>query len=205
MTTGHQAAQRSTKLQRKIETRFQQVCYPSPSFLCTGRLPPQRRFGAQPPEGRLLAHRCAFLFLLQGEKEMGGRISFPEKERNHPRPFWAPRKEHSLMYVAIGPTAAVRRRDIVGIFDLDNVTWSHRTRKSLAVCEKQGCVVSVGGRSAPRPGGVQRARQHLQKMRRQKSARRACLCGLHDPAFRGHAGKARGARANLSKIRPAGR
>ena len=64
----------------------------APLFLCTGRLPPQRRFGAQPPEGRLLARRCAFLFLLQGEKEMGGASRFlkgknprPQRGRNpHP-------------------------------------------------------------------------------------------------------------------------
>ena len=54
------------------ERRLPPSLLPAPLFLCTGRLPPQRRFGAQPPEGRLLAHRCAFLFLLQGEKEMGG-------------------------------------------------------------------------------------------------------------------------------------
>ena len=58
----------------------------APLFLCTGRLPPQRRFGAQPPGGRLLARRCAFLFLLQGEKEMGGRIPFPERKKSPPRP-----------------------------------------------------------------------------------------------------------------------
>ena len=57
----------------------------APLFLCTGRLPPQRRFGAQPPGGRLLAHRCAFLFLQQGEKEMGGASPFPRKGKNLPR------------------------------------------------------------------------------------------------------------------------
>src|SRR5699024_8147667 len=56
----------------------------TPLFLCTGRLPPQRRFGAQPPGGRLLARRCAFLFLLQGEKEMGGASRFL-KGKNPPR------------------------------------------------------------------------------------------------------------------------
>lgn len=48
------------------------------------------------------------------------------------------------MYVSIGSGAVVRRGDIVGVFDVENVTWAHRTRKSLAVCEKQGRVVSVG-------------------------------------------------------------
>ncbi|HIX31125.1 MAG TPA: DUF370 domain-containing protein [Firmicutes bacterium] len=49
------------------------------------------------------------------------------------------------MYVSIGPGAAVRRRDIIGVFDLDQVTWSHRTRKSLTVCEQAGRVRSAGG------------------------------------------------------------
>ena len=72
------------------------------------------------------------------------------------------------MYVTIGPTAAVRRRDIVGIFDLDNVNWSHRTRKSLAVCEKQGCVVSVG-EDLPRALVVCSVRGSISKKRRQKT------------------------------------
>ena len=48
------------------------------------------------------------------------------------------------MYVSIGPGAVVRRGDLVGVFDLDNTTWSHRTRKSLAVCEREGRVIAVG-------------------------------------------------------------
>ena len=48
------------------------------------------------------------------------------------------------MYVSIGPGAVVRRGDLVGVFDLDNATWSHRTRKSLAVCEREGRVIAVG-------------------------------------------------------------
>ena len=48
------------------------------------------------------------------------------------------------MYTSIGPNGVVRCDDLIGVFDLDNVTWSHRTRKSLAVCEAQGCVTAVG-------------------------------------------------------------
>ena len=48
------------------------------------------------------------------------------------------------MYVSIGPGAVVRRGDLVGVFDLDNATWSHRTRKSLAVCEREGRVIAEG-------------------------------------------------------------
>ncbi len=72
------------------------------------------------------------------------------------------------MYVSIGPAAVVRRRDIIGIFDLDNATWSHRTRKSLAVCEKQGAVVTVGG-DLPRSLLVCSPRERPGAKRRKKS------------------------------------
>ena len=48
------------------------------------------------------------------------------------------------MYVSIGSGAVARCGDIVGVFDLDSATWSHRTRKSLAVCEREGRVIAVG-------------------------------------------------------------
>ena len=48
------------------------------------------------------------------------------------------------MYISIGPGGVIRRRDLIGIFDLDTVTWSHRTRKSLSVCEQEGRVTTVG-------------------------------------------------------------
>ena len=48
------------------------------------------------------------------------------------------------MYVSIGPNAVVRRDEMIGVFDMDNATWSARTRKSMTVCEREGRVVSVG-------------------------------------------------------------
>ena len=66
----------------------------------------------------------------------------------NPPPHWggSPKKtkEDNAMYISIGPGAVVRRRDLIGIFDLDTVTWSHRTRKSLSVCEQEGRVIAVG-------------------------------------------------------------
>ena len=47
------------------------------------------------------------------------------------------------MYLHLGSGAVVRRRDIIGIFDLDNTSQSHITRKYLAAAEKSGQVVSV--------------------------------------------------------------
>ena len=47
------------------------------------------------------------------------------------------------MYIPIGNDMAVRDRSIVGIFDLDNCSWSHRTREFLARAEQNGEVISV--------------------------------------------------------------
>ena len=47
------------------------------------------------------------------------------------------------MYIPIGSDMSVRDRSIVGIFDLDNTTYSKHTRKFLAQAEKEGHVVTV--------------------------------------------------------------
>ncbi len=38
----------------------------------------------------------------------------------------------------------VRSQDIIGVFDLDNTTWSFRTRRFLERVEREGRVVAVG-------------------------------------------------------------
>ncbi len=45
------------------------------------------------------------------------------------------------MYVNIGGDMAVRDSSIIGIFDLDNTSISHRTQEFLARAEKEGAVV----------------------------------------------------------------
>lgn len=40
------------------------------------------------------------------------------------------------MYLYLGNDAAAEDRDIVGIFDLDNASWSIHTRKFLSAAEK---------------------------------------------------------------------
>ena len=47
------------------------------------------------------------------------------------------------MYIPIGNDMAVRDKTIIGIFDLDNCSWSHRTRDFLARAEQNGEVVPV--------------------------------------------------------------
>ena len=49
------------------------------------------------------------------------------------------------MYLNIGGDFAVREKSIIGIFDLDNTSISPRTRKFLAMAEKEGVVLDVSG------------------------------------------------------------
>ena len=45
------------------------------------------------------------------------------------------------MYISVGNDMAVREKEIIGIFDLDNTTTSKRTRAFLEQAEKDGGVV----------------------------------------------------------------
>ena len=47
------------------------------------------------------------------------------------------------MYIPIGNDMAIRDQNIVGIFDLDNCTWSHRSREFLKKAEENGEIVPV--------------------------------------------------------------
>ena len=49
------------------------------------------------------------------------------------------------MYLHLGQAVVVPERDIIGVFDLDNASWSHRTRRFLEKAEKEGRVVSAAG------------------------------------------------------------
>ena len=46
------------------------------------------------------------------------------------------------MYLNIGNDMAVRDKNIIGIFDMDNTSTSRRTREFLEKCEEEGQVVS---------------------------------------------------------------
>ena len=48
------------------------------------------------------------------------------------------------MYLYLGPGAVTAYGDIVGIFDLDNTTQSHRTRTFLERAERSGQLTAVG-------------------------------------------------------------
>ena len=47
------------------------------------------------------------------------------------------------MYLHLGQSVVVPEADVIGIFDLDNTTGSHITRKFLADAEKAGRVINV--------------------------------------------------------------
>ena len=48
------------------------------------------------------------------------------------------------MYLSLGPTTIISYEEIVGIFDLDNTTYSHRTRAFLDKAEEEGELNTVG-------------------------------------------------------------
>ena len=48
------------------------------------------------------------------------------------------------MYLHLGQNVLVRHQDVIGIFDLDNTTWSFRTRRFLERAEREGRVIAVG-------------------------------------------------------------
>ena len=48
------------------------------------------------------------------------------------------------MYLHLGQGVMVRDRDMIGIFDLDNTTWSFRTRRFLERAEREGRVAPWG-------------------------------------------------------------
>jgi len=50
-----------------------------------------------------------------------------------------------LLYLYLGGDTVVRTRDIIGVFDLDNTSTSHLTRKYLASAQKAGRIVEVTG------------------------------------------------------------
>ena len=44
------------------------------------------------------------------------------------------------MYLHLGNNVIVRKKSVIGVFDLDTVSWSHRTRETLALVEQAGQV-----------------------------------------------------------------
>ena len=49
-----------------------------------------------------------------------------------------------MMYLHLGSNVSVPLDDIIGIFDLDNVSTSRTTRAFLRAAEEEGMVITVG-------------------------------------------------------------
>ena len=47
------------------------------------------------------------------------------------------------MYLYLGQNTVLPQEEIIGIFDLDNTSSSHRTRKTLELAEQRGQVTNV--------------------------------------------------------------
>ena len=47
------------------------------------------------------------------------------------------------MYVDIGMDLAVRASQVLGVFDLDNTSWSKRTREFLQRAQEDGCLIEA--------------------------------------------------------------
>lgn len=67
------------------------------------------------------------------------------------------------MYLHLGQNIMVRNQDVIGIFDLDNTTWSFRTRRFLERAEREGRVASVGG-DLPRSFVLAEGREGIPKI-----------------------------------------
>lgn len=48
------------------------------------------------------------------------------------------------MYLHIGQSVMVPSESVIGIFDMDNSSWSFRTRAFLEKAEEEGLVIEVG-------------------------------------------------------------
>ena len=53
------------------------------------------------------------------------------------------------MYLHAGNNKLIRTKDIIGIFDMDNATYSYRTRETLNRAEKEGKVVNASEDEIP--------------------------------------------------------
>lgn len=47
------------------------------------------------------------------------------------------------MYLHLGSGALIEKKSVIGIFDLDNTSQSHLTRKYLNLADKSGQVINV--------------------------------------------------------------
>ena len=86
------------------------------------------------------------------------------------------------MYLHLGQSVSVSEASILGVFDLDNTTWSFRTRSFLDQAEEEGRVTYVGS-DLPRSfvlcqQGREKARVYLSQLNTATLLRRAEQSGF---------------------------
>ena len=80
------------------------------------------------------------------------------------------------MYLHLGQNVVVQEADVIGIFDMDNTTGSHITRKFLGDAEKAGRVINVSDelpRSFIVSGAGAEIKVHLSQLSPQTLLRRS--------------------------------
>ena len=54
------------------------------------------------------------------------------------------------MYLHLGNQVIVLQKSVIGVFDMDTATWSHRTRETLEKLEQAGQVENAAGSELPK-------------------------------------------------------
>lgn len=54
------------------------------------------------------------------------------------------------MYLHLGNHVIVRKASVIGIFDMDNATWSKRTRDTLSMVEQAGQLENAAAGELPK-------------------------------------------------------
>ena len=71
--------------------------------------------------------------------------------RTHRRPRAHGRKRGDpLMYLHLGNQVIALQKSVIGVFDMDTATWSHRTRETLEKLEQAGQVENAAGAELPK-------------------------------------------------------
>ncbi len=88
------------------------------------------------------------------------------------------------MYLHLGNSYVVRKRDVLAVFDLDNSSQSHLTRAFLSAAEKEGEVINVAGEELPKSFVVCKAegkqRVYLSQLNASTLLRRSALRGIEN-------------------------
>ncbi|MDR2616192.1 MAG: DUF370 domain-containing protein [Oscillospiraceae bacterium] len=86
------------------------------------------------------------------------------------------------MFLYLERDEVVRESEIVGIFDLDNASWSHKTREYLSASEKSGRLKNLSD-GLPRTLIVTTGRDYLTALTGARAAARRIPAGAADGVY----------------------